>query len=242
MKKLMSYANQIKLRNPIGQKLTDEKWFSNILASFPSDAITLTNYFPCNLDRTKINIGIWRPIFNDLEPQTIYRTNHKDNSLFIIILIACVLKSFEQFVSGICWNRAKMSVGSGLIRFFLLIYYIYVVWYDVTVIGLNYNKALLPLAQFLNARMMYITHWAVFTQIVYLFVALLNDIFGSNERRPGKPSLIRKVRDYIFTVFAFSIAYFVAIIFWTLYFYDKQLLLPLDGWKMIPWFLFFNIV
>jgi hypothetical protein len=60
----------------------------------------------------------------------------------------------------------------------------------------------------------------------YFTIALLNDFLGSNELSQKNLPFLRKVRDYVFTVFTFPVCMNVAGTFWVLYAIDRELVLP----------------
>jgi hypothetical protein len=161
-------------------------------------------------------------------------SNWKIRIICLNRLNSCPLFEKLSVWIAILLKKVIMSLSTGIFRIFIIFIYIFTVWFDIVAVGLNFNRTLTPLSPFLNGRIFFITHWAVVTQIIYNFVALLNDIFGTNENFPKNIPMIRKIKDYIFSTFAFSIAYYVFIIFWSLYFYDKNTLMPLNSWSLIP--------
>lgn len=62
-------------------------------------------------------------------------------------------------------------------------------------------------------------------QTVYFALAFLNDIAGTNAATPRKTSLVRVVKDAVFSL-ALPIALFVSSSFWSLYYIDKELVFP----------------
>lgn len=63
-------------------------------------------------------------------------------------------------------------------------------------------------------------------QASYFTLCLLNDIFGTNEISPRKPSSLRKFKDYMFGAFAWPLALNVGVSFWALMAIDRELVLP----------------
>lgn len=63
-------------------------------------------------------------------------------------------------------------------------------------------------------------------QTLYFSVAVLNDFIGTNENVAAKPPLIRKLKDYLFSVLAFPTAMYVGLTFWALMAIDRELVFP----------------
>lgn len=63
-------------------------------------------------------------------------------------------------------------------------------------------------------------------QLFYFSVALVNDFIGSNAVLIKNRPLIRKIKDYIFTSLAFPLAFHVGVMFWGLFFYNRELVAP----------------
>lgn len=62
-------------------------------------------------------------------------------------------------------------------------------------------------------------------QTIYHFIALLNDLFGTNSRTPKNPPIIRRIKDTLYTL-AFVAAIYVSLTFWCIYYVDKELIFP----------------
>jgi hypothetical protein len=71
-----------------------------------------------------------------------------------------------------------------------------------------------------------IIHVLQIIQAVYFFIALLNDLFGSNDVLLSSVPKIRKLKDYFFSAFAFPVAFNVGISFWGIYAVDRELVFP----------------
>jgi hypothetical protein len=65
-------------------------------------------------------------------------------------------------------------------------------------------------------------------QAIYFAIALLNDVFGTNEvTLPStRVPFIRKLKDYLFAAFAFPVSFNVGIVFWALFNIDRELVFP----------------
>ncbi|XP_068968556.1 androgen-induced gene 1 protein-like isoform X1 [Bombus flavifrons] len=74
-------------------------------------------------------------------------------------------------------------------------------------------------------------------QAIFFFICILNDWFGTNAVNPKKPPFIRKLKDHVHAILGFPIAMFVGIIFWTLMFVDRELVLPKALDPYFPWWL-----
>jgi len=77
-----------------------------------------------------------------------------------------------------------------------------------------------------GGRSRFLTYWCLILQAAYFIIALINDLFGSNEVAPKKTPIIRKIKDYIFAAFAFPVAFNVGVTFWSLYAIDRELVFP----------------
>lgn len=77
-----------------------------------------------------------------------------------------------------------------------------------------------------GGKFKYLTFLDVVLQAIYHTVALLNDLFGDNTVTVAPKSLLRQLRDYFFATFAFPIAHNVAISFWVIYLWDRELIFP----------------
>ncbi|XP_073826631.1 androgen-induced gene 1 protein-like isoform X1 [Musca autumnalis] len=78
----------------------------------------------------------------------------------------------------------------------------------------------------MEKKLQYLTYWNLIIQTLYYTISLVNDFVGSNEVMPKKTPLIRKIKDYMMTTFAFPIALNVGITFWGLYAVDRELVFP----------------
>lgn len=63
-------------------------------------------------------------------------------------------------------------------------------------------------------------------QAFYFSLALVNDFIGTNERDVKDRPLIRRIKDFTYSAFAFPLAMNVAILFWTIYAFDRDMVLP----------------
>ncbi|XP_073826634.1 androgen-induced gene 1 protein-like isoform X4 [Musca autumnalis] len=77
-----------------------------------------------------------------------------------------------------------------------------------------------------GGKFKYLTFLDAIIQTLYYTISLVNDFVGSNEVMPKKTPLIRKIKDYMMTTFAFPIALNVGITFWGLYAVDRELVFP----------------
>ncbi|KAF2355861.1 FAR-17a/AIG1-like protein [Trinorchestia longiramus] len=78
----------------------------------------------------------------------------------------------------------------------------------------------------------FLTYLNVLLQLSYFSIALLNDIVGSDSRQSNKQCSLQRFRDWLFTTLVFPIGSFVAVVFWGLYFLDRELIFPasMDAW------------
>ncbi|XP_014468942.1 PREDICTED: androgen-dependent TFPI-regulating protein-like isoform X2 [Dinoponera quadriceps] len=83
----------------------------------------------------------------------------------------------------------------------------------------------------------FLTMWNVILQAVFFLICVLNDCFGTNAVNPKKLPFIRKLKDDLHASLGFPIAMFVGVIFWTLMFVDRELVLPKALDPYFPWWL-----
>lgn len=77
-----------------------------------------------------------------------------------------------------------------------------------------------------GGKFKYLTYLNAMLQTVYFTVALMNDVFGSNESTSSNKPLIRRCKDILFSALAFPLSLFVGITFWGIYAVDRELILP----------------
>lgn len=99
------------------------------------------------------------------------------------------------------------------------IYYAFVVLY-VPFVSEKFKK-------FDVGQLKYLTVWNLIFQGIFSKICLLNDLFGSNETNLDKkiPS-IRRFKDFLYASIGFPMSMFVGSLFWTLWFIDRELVLP----------------
>ncbi|XP_078045468.1 androgen-induced gene 1 protein isoform X3 [Augochlora pura] len=83
----------------------------------------------------------------------------------------------------------------------------------------------------------FLTFWGAIIQMLFYFLCMLNDWFGTNAINPKKPPLIRKMKDFLFASVAFPIAMFVSVTFWGLMSIDRELVFPKAIDPYFPWWL-----
>ncbi|XP_035594065.1 androgen-dependent TFPI-regulating protein-like [Oncorhynchus keta] len=120
-----------------------------------------------------------------------------------------------------------MSWGS-----YLLIHVVIFSWYVFT---LSANCSLKvtqghPGAKTYGGRWKYLTFLNLVLQTVFFGLVVLIDIIHlilpSKNLRCGVPLLLVKLRDTIFTIWAFPIGTFVFLSFWSIYHYNRELVFP----------------
>ncbi|XP_063365257.1 androgen-induced gene 1 protein-like [Cydia amplana] len=77
-----------------------------------------------------------------------------------------------------------------------------------------------------GGKLKFLTFIDAIIQTVYFTVALINDVWGTNEPTPSVKPLIRRIKDTLFSTLAFPVAMFVGITFWGIYAIDRELILP----------------
>lgn len=71
-------------------------------------------------------------------------------------------------------------------------------------------------------------------QSLYFSLAFLNDCFGSNESSIKAYPCLRRIKDFVFGAFAFPLALDVAILFWSLYAFDRRTVFPEEADEFFP--------
>lgn len=62
---------------------------------------------------------------------------------------------------------------------------------------------------------------------MYFTISLINDLIGTNAVAPfGRLPLVRRLKDFLFAAFALPLAFMVGVLFWGLWFIDRELVLP----------------
>lgn len=90
----------------------------------------------------------------------------------------------------------------------------------------DYNYVNIPSTTPYGGKFKYLTYLDALIQTAYFILALLNDVFGTNEPSPSYKPAIRRVKDTVFSALAFPLAVFVAVTFWGIYAVDRELILP----------------
>ena len=80
----------------------------------------------------------------------------------------------------------------------------------------------------------FLTYINLWIQVLYFSIALLNIIFGSNSVTSAGSSRLQRARDYLFATLAFPIGIFVGLMFWGLYFYNRNTIFSEAMDKYIP--------
>jgi len=71
-------------------------------------------------------------------------------------------------------------------------------------------------------------------QLIYFSISFLNNFFGSNALDRDNSTTLQKIRDFIFATLGFPIGQFVGIVFWTLFYIDRELVFPEVLDKLFP--------
>lgn len=112
----------------------------------------------------------------------------------------------------------------GQILFHLLgaLQFAYGCYYDHTYVRLPGTSG----AGSFGGKLKFLTFIDAIIQTVYFTVALINDVWGTNEPTPSAKPLIRRIKDTLFSTLAFPVSMFVGITFWGIYAIDRELILP----------------
>ncbi|XP_038210141.1 androgen-induced gene 1 protein-like [Zerene cesonia] len=118
-----------------------------------------------------------------------------------------------------------------LMHLFAAILNSYTLWYDQKYINVKFSEGL-DNYPFRN-RVLFLTMWNLALQAVYMTIAFLNDLVGTNAASPKKPPAIRKIKDALFSL-AYPLAVYVSLAFWGIYYVDKELIFPEHLEKAFP--------
>jgi len=117
------------------------------------------------------------------------------------------------------WNRGVFLSVRTLMHFIGALTFWYGIYYDLTSVQFP------GMVQF-GGKFKFLTFLDAIIQASYFTLCVVNDIFGTNEVLPRKPSSLRQLKDYIFGAFAWPLALNVGVSFWTLMAIDRELVLP----------------
>ncbi|CAF4871490.1 unnamed protein product [Pieris macdunnoughi] len=118
-----------------------------------------------------------------------------------------------------------------LLHIFSAVLNSYILWYDQVYVNVFHGNSLDTYP--FKSRILFLTLWNFVLHGVYHWVALANDVFGTDEASPRNPPLIRKLKDLLFTL-AFPLGVYVSIAFWSVYAVDKELIFPERVEKAYP--------
>ncbi|XP_014468943.1 PREDICTED: androgen-induced gene 1 protein-like isoform X3 [Dinoponera quadriceps] len=125
-----------------------------------------------------------------------------------------------------------LAIGFHVITF---LQYAFAVYYDYTYTIVPHN--VLKGHGAFGGKFKFLTFWDAILQAVFFLICVLNDCFGTNAVNPKKLPFIRKLKDDLHASLGFPIAMFVGVIFWTLMFVDRELVLPKALDPYFPWWL-----
>ena len=80
----------------------------------------------------------------------------------------------------------------------------------------------------------FLTFWNLWIQLFYSILALLNLFIGTDALVRSKASGLQRARDFFFSTLSFPIGIFVAAMFWSLWFIDRELVMPKIYDEFIP--------
>ncbi|XP_011304580.1 androgen-induced gene 1 protein-like isoform X1 [Fopius arisanus] len=109
------------------------------------------------------------------------------------------------------------------------------VYYDFTFTDVPGNVVKMHGAY--GGKFKFLTVWDVIAQTVFFFLCILNDLYGSNKVIPKRTPALRRIKDYFHAAFGFPLAMFVGVVFWSLMFVDRELVLPKALDPYFPWWL-----
>ncbi|XP_031629457.1 androgen-induced gene 1 protein-like isoform X1 [Contarinia nasturtii] len=132
------------------------------------------------------------------------------------------------------WNRGIFLALKYALHLIAAVHFWYGIFFDfLYVYPPKDHPAYKPLTSF-GGKFRYLTILGAIVQASYFTLCVLNDVIGTNENYPKRPSKLRKLKDYIFATFAFPLAMNVAISFWSIYAIDRELILPKSFESFFP--------
>lgn len=82
----------------------------------------------------------------------------------------------------------------------------------------------------------FLTFINLWIQLFYFLASFLNGLFGTEVRSRAKSSRLQSTRDWLFASLAFPIGMFVGVMFWGLFFINRDLVFPAKYDAYIPAF------
>ncbi|KAK3911705.1 Androgen-induced gene 1 protein [Frankliniella fusca] len=122
-------------------------------------------------------------------------------------------------------SHSVMTLICAIIHLVGAVQFTFAVFYDYTRVIIPKEVQEMGGSGF-GGKFVFLTFWDAILQAVYFTIALGNDAVGDHSPNPSNPPLIRRIKDFIFASFAFPIAMFVAITFWSIMAIDRELVLP----------------
>lgn len=116
-----------------------------------------------------------------------------------------------------------------IFHLFAALHFLYAIYYDWVYV---LPEEIILREYSFGGKLVYLTVLDVFLQAFYFSVAFVNDCVGSNETDIKDRPLIRKIKDYFFSAFAFPLALDVALLFWSMYTIDRRSVFPDE----VDWF------
>ena len=121
----------------------------------------------------------------------------------------CTLSSFD--------NVRKML--HLLIQLAAIINFGYTIYWDLYILKL-------PGRPSFGGQWKYLTFINLWIQLIYFSVSFFNNFIGSQATESAKASKLQRCRDLLFATLAFPIGQFVGIVFWVLFYVDRELVFP----------------
>lgn len=121
-------------------------------------------------------------------------------------------------------SRSGMTLVCAFIHLIAAVQFTFAVFWDWTRVIIP--PSVQEMGSGFGGKLVYLTFWDAILQAVYFTICLFNDAAGDHSPNPQNPPLIRRIKDYMFAAFAFPIAMFVGITFWSIMAIDRELVLP----------------
>ncbi|KAK9506309.1 hypothetical protein O3M35_008268 [Rhynocoris fuscipes] len=125
------------------------------------------------------------------------------------------------------------TVGTVLFHVSALTFYLYIWKCQVTQIGLTYTTSEEEVVIVRKYFLRYLTKWSFAVQTIYFSMCVVQHFLNMISANKLRDKLIR-YSDYWFTSIATPIALMISFVFWPIFIYDRQLILPIELDKIVP--------
>ena len=113
-----------------------------------------------------------------------------------------------------------------------IVNFAYAIYWELCILDDPRSKPGSPRA--FGGQWKYLTFLNLWLQLFYFCISFLNSIFGSHSTEAKSATTLQKIRDFLFSTLAFPIGQFVGIIFWGLFYINRELVFPAVLDKIFP--------